>query len=64
MIQIIQWNLFNKKKTIFFIKILNIINKKNKKKFNLIFNNFFNNILKIKNIIKKINAFKKKFKTF
>ena len=63
MIQIIQWNLFNKKKTIFFIKILNIINKK-KIKFNLIFNNFFNNILKIKNIIKKINAFKKKFKTF
>ena len=31
MIQIIQWNLFNKKKNnIFFIKILNIINKKNK----------------------------------
>ena len=32
MIQIIQWNLFNKislkKKTILFIKILNIINKK------------------------------------
>ena len=29
MIQIIQWNLFNKKKTIFFLlKILNIINKK------------------------------------